>query len=221
MPPLGSLPKGRHKLSREQVAASQRTRLIQAAIELGNERGFASLTLTDIVGRAGVARSTFYEYFADKEQCFLAAFDLAADLVLERVLAPLPASDNSSLVQAYNTKFLNLCLKEPDLARLVVANVGSLGPVAAERQRATRDRLAKGLVNLRKVLRRANPTLAPISHIRALAIVGAITEVLQHAFHQKGGNAIPALQAELATIMRALLEAPPAIASGRSTLRGK
>ncbi|MGH8505749.1 MAG: TetR/AcrR family transcriptional regulator, partial [Stenotrophobium sp.] len=83
---MKSLPKGRHSLSREQVAASQRTRLLKAAVELGTERGFASLTLTDIVSRAGVARSTFYEYFADKQQCFLESFDYAADRVLKRVL---------------------------------------------------------------------------------------------------------------------------------------
>jgi hypothetical protein len=58
MPTLGSLPKGRHGLSREQVEVSQRTRLLQATIELATERGFASLTLSDIVQRAGVARST-------------------------------------------------------------------------------------------------------------------------------------------------------------------
>ena len=210
MRPMRSLPKGRHGLSREEVATSQRTRLIQATIELGNERGFASLTLTDIVSRAGVARATFYEHFADKEQCFLAAFDLAADLVLERVLAPLPSGIQSTPAQIYTGKFLELCQQEPGLAQLVAANVGTLGPAAAERQRATRDRLAKGLVDLRKRLRRRNSRLAPLSHIRALAIVGAIAEVLQHAFHHGGRDAIPALQAELATIMHALLEAPPA-----------
>jgi len=48
---------------------------LRAAVELGTERGFAQLTLSNLVGQAGVARSTFYEYFADKQQCFLEAFD--------------------------------------------------------------------------------------------------------------------------------------------------
>jgi len=210
MLPLKSLPKGRHSLSRDQVAASQRTRLIQATINLANERGFPSLTLTDIVGHAGVARSTFYEHFADKEECFLAAFDLAADLVIERVLAPHPADDNISLVQTYAKKFMELCVREPNLAQLVAANVGTLGPAAAERQRATRNRLAEALVELRNVLRRTDPKIALISHIRALAVVGAISEVLQHAFYQAQSDAIPTLEAEIAAIMHALLEAPPA-----------
>jgi AcrR family transcriptional regulator len=215
----GSLPKGRHKLSRDQVAASQHARLIQATIELGNERGFASLTLTDIVGRAGVARSTFYEYFTDKEACFLAAFDLAADLVLDRVLAPLPDNKHTSLVETYTTRFLDLCIEQPALAQLVAVNVGTLGPAAAERQRATRNRLADGLVALRNVLRRSNPDLAPISRLRALAIVGAVSEILQHAFHQTGRDALPSLHAEIASVMRALLEAPAAAPPARASRR--
>src|SRR5258707_4599092 len=121
MTTLGSLPKGRHGLSREEVEASQRTRLARATIELGTERGFASLTLTDIVGRAGVARSTFYEYFDDKQQCFLEAYDYAADRVLERVLAigPPPADEFASPVHAYIARLLELGLEEPGLVRLV------------------------------------------------------------------------------------------------------
>jgi AcrR family transcriptional regulator len=209
---MESLPKGRHGLSRKQVEASQRTRLLRATIELGTERGFASLTLTNIVGRAGVARSTFYEYFADKEQCFLEAFDYAADRVLERVLAiePPPAAGFASPVHAYIARLMELALEEPGLVRIVAADAETLGPAAAERQRAIRGRLADGLVALRDFLRHEDPQLAPITHVRALAIVGAITEVLQHAFYSKGIDALPALQAELVAIVLALLEAPPA-----------
>ena len=208
---MGSLPKGRHGLSRQEVEASQRTRLLRATIELGTEHGFAALTLSDIVRRAGVARSTFYEYFADKQQCFLEAFDYAADRLLEHVLAiePPPTGDFASPVHAYTARLLELCLQEPGLVRLVAADAETLGPAAAERQRAIRGRLADRLVTLRDYLRADDPALAPITHIRALAIVGAITEVIQHTFYASGMGALPDLQPQLATIVLALLEAPP------------
>jgi AcrR family transcriptional regulator len=206
----GSLPRGRHSLSREEVAASQRTRLLRATVELGAERGFASLTLADIVGRAGVARSTFYEHFADKQDCFLEAFDYAADRVLEHVLAigPPPPGDHASPVHAYIARLLKLTVEEPGLVRLVAADGEALGPAAAQRQRAVRARLADGLVALRDFLRQDAPQLAPITQTRALAIVGAITEVLQHTFYTSGVEALPALQAELSTTVLALLAAP-------------
>lgn len=208
---MGALPRGRHGLSREVVEHSQRTRLLQAAIELGTEDGFASLTLADIVGRAGVARSTFYEYFPDKEQCFLAAFDYAADRVLDRVLAlgPPPAGDHATPVHRYVARLLELCDEEPGLVRLVAADAEALGPAAAERQRAIKGRLADGLVALREFLRRDAPQLGPITPLRAIAVVGAITGVLQHALYAGGENTLATLQAELATIVLALLEAPP------------
>ncbi|MGH2859078.1 MAG: TetR/AcrR family transcriptional regulator [Solirubrobacteraceae bacterium] len=210
MPAIGPLPKGRHGLSREEVAASQRARLLQATVELGTERGFASLTLTEIVRRAGVARSTFYEHFADKQTCFLETFDYAADRVLEHVLAigRAPTGDYATPVPAYIARLVELCLQEPGLVRLVAADAEALGPAAAERQRAIKDRLADGLVALREFLRHDDPRLAPITQIRALAIVGAITEVLQHTLHTSGIDSLRTLQPELATIVLALLEAP-------------
>jgi len=212
MSTLGSLPKGRHGLSREEVETSQRTRLLRATVELGTEHGFASLTLTDIVHRAGVARSTFYEFFADKQQCFLETFDYAAERVLEHVLAigPPPAGDFTSPVHAYIARVLELALEEPGLVRLVTADAEALGPAAAERQRSIRSRLADGLVALRNFLRHDDPRLGPITHVRALAIVGAVTEAVKHTFYTAGIEGLPALQAELATIVIALLEAPPA-----------
>lgn len=209
---IRSLPKGRHGLSREEVETSQRTRLLQAAIELGTERGFALLTLSDIVGRAGVARSTFYEYFVDKEHCFLDAFDYAADRVLARVLTigrP-PDGGFASPVDAYIARLLELAVEEPGLVRLVATDAETLGPAAAERQRTIRGRLADGLVALRDYLRRDDPKLAPISQVRALAIVGAITEVIKHTFYTAGIDALPALGPELSTVVLALLEASDA-----------
>jgi AcrR family transcriptional regulator len=215
---MEALPKGRHGLSREEVVASQRTRLLRATVELGTERGFASLTLSDIVGRAAVARSTFYEHFADKQQCFLETFDYAADRVLERVLVlgPPPAGDFATPVHAYIATLLELVVEEPGLVRVVAADAETLGPAAAERQRAIKSRFADGLVALRDYLRRDNPELKPISQTRALAIVGAITEVLQHTFHASGTAALPTLQRELATIVLALLEAPAGNATNSS-----
>jgi AcrR family transcriptional regulator len=212
MPAMAPLPKGRHGLSREEVESSQRTRLLQATVDLGTERGFASLTLTDIVRRAGVARSTFYEYFSDKQQCFMEAFDYAAQRVLERVLTlgPPPAGDFSARVNGYISRVLELGLEEPGLVRLVAADAVALGPAAATRQRAIRAQIADGLVTLRDYRRREEPDMTPITQVRALAIVGAITEVLQHAFYSSGIEALPALQPELAAIVLALLEAPPA-----------
>ena len=80
-------PRGRHRLPREVVARSQRDRLLEAAIRVVAEKGYAALTIGDLTGAAGVSRTTFYELFDGKEDCFLAAYDNAVDALVRRVTA--------------------------------------------------------------------------------------------------------------------------------------
>ena len=65
------------ELGRERVSEVQRVRLLTALLEIGAERGAANVTVAHVVQRARVSRRTFYELFADREECFLAAFDEA------------------------------------------------------------------------------------------------------------------------------------------------
>src|ERR1700737_2743257 len=92
---LGRLPSGRHGLTREAVAASQRGRLVFAMVKAVAEKGYAAVTVTDVVEGANVSRRTFYEQFPDKETCFLAAFDTGVELVLGRMREAAAGLDRS------------------------------------------------------------------------------------------------------------------------------
>lgn len=81
----GRLKSGRHGLTRAAVVASQRGRLLDAMAQVVAEKGYATVTVADIVERAEVSRRTFYEQFADKEECLLAAFDIGVELLMGRI----------------------------------------------------------------------------------------------------------------------------------------
>src|SRR5690242_15400907 len=66
------LPRGRHKLPREAVRASQRERLLRAMAELVGEQGYQATTVPQVVAAARVSRNTFYGFFTDKTECFIA-----------------------------------------------------------------------------------------------------------------------------------------------------
>lgn len=78
-----ALPRGRHRLSREDVRASQRGRLLLAMAESVAEKGYVRTSVADVLKRSRVSRETFYQHFSDKEQCFLTVLDQSARL-LER-----------------------------------------------------------------------------------------------------------------------------------------
>jgi AcrR family transcriptional regulator len=131
---LGPLPAGRHGYSREQVAHHQRERLIAGLAEAVSEKGYAAVTLTDIVKQAKVSRRIFYANFEGKEQCFLAAFEVVVahlrELVAEAV-AGIPGWPQRAI--AAGRAVLGFLAAEPDLARLCLVESRGAGPAVTGR----------------------------------------------------------------------------------------
>ena len=68
-------------LPRGRVTEIQRSRMLAAALEAVEEVGYARMTVAQVIGRAKVSRKTFYDVFADREDCFLAALEQAVSQV--------------------------------------------------------------------------------------------------------------------------------------------
>src|SRR5215218_1105093 len=80
------LPRGPHNLTRDDVLSSQRQRMLEAMAASVADKGYAGTTVSDVVAGAGVSRKTFYEHFRDKEDCFLAAFDVGVERLLGAIV---------------------------------------------------------------------------------------------------------------------------------------
>jgi AcrR family transcriptional regulator len=116
---LGPLPGGHHGLSPEQVAESQRERLLAAIVEVVGRHGYRDATITEIVKTASVSSRAFYVLFESKEECFLAAFDAVVghlhDLVADASRRP---PDWPHKVVAALRAAVGFFAAEPELARL-------------------------------------------------------------------------------------------------------
>jgi AcrR family transcriptional regulator len=144
------LPRGTHGLDPSLVAASQRTRLLEAVGRAVAEKGYAAGTIDDIVRGAGVSKKTFYEHFADKLDCFLAAYETASDELLEHVRAAQDAAEGEWLARtrAGIRAYLRWLAAEPALARVFLIEVAAAGPKALERRERLRDRYAERMREL-------------------------------------------------------------------------
>ena len=80
------LPHGPHGMGREAVARHQRARLYGAMIEAIDRQGYKATTVAHVIALAGVSRRAFYEQFANKEDCFLATYDIAVARAKKRML---------------------------------------------------------------------------------------------------------------------------------------
>jgi AcrR family transcriptional regulator len=131
---LGPLPAGRHGYSREQVAHNQRERLIAGLASAVAEHGYRAVTITHITGQAQVSRRVFYANFEDKEQCFLAAFEVVAGHIRElaaEAVAPLDGWAERAIAAARSV--LGFLASEPDLARLCLVESQGAGPTVSAR----------------------------------------------------------------------------------------
>jgi AcrR family transcriptional regulator len=135
------LPRGRHRLTREEVFASQRGRMLEAmAVAVGN-KGYTGVAVADVVAGAGVSRETFYQHFADKEKCFLAAYEMAVDTMrraMTDALAGRPADPLARFDRALRS-YLDLLSSEGAIARVFLVDVYAAGPRALERRREVQD----------------------------------------------------------------------------------
>jgi AcrR family transcriptional regulator len=66
--------------------------MLEAIAQAVAMKGYAGTTVGDVIARAGVSRKTFYEQFADKEDCFYAACTYVADSLYDTVARAIDAA---------------------------------------------------------------------------------------------------------------------------------
>jgi len=131
-------------IGRSGTERHQRGRLEGAMVAAVAKHGYAETTVAELVGLAGVSKSTFYTHFPSKEECFLATFGTIVDEASSRVSIAYRsrgAEDSQgglegSLSAAFR-QFAAIVEEEAVPATLVVVDSLTLGQAALDqRQRA-------------------------------------------------------------------------------------
>jgi AcrR family transcriptional regulator len=205
------LPRGSHGLDRRLVVASQRTRLLEAVGRAVAEKGYADTTIDDIVRGAGVSKKTFYEHFADKQDCFVSAYEAAAEQLFERVRdAHLRDPDDDWLerTRAGIGAYLRWLAAEPALARVFLIEVGAAGARAAESRERLRDRYAQLLAELQEDARTDFPELPELPSEIFHAVVAAVDDIVVRKIREGGAEDLLRLEPILRYLQVSLLAGP-------------
>jgi AcrR family transcriptional regulator len=167
----------------EAVARHQRGRLQGAMVEAVARHGFGETTLRELVSLAGVSKSTFYEHFKDKQDCFLATFDDVIQEIDRRVgdAFDRPGDVREKLVAGVRT-LMDLAAEEQAAASLVVIDSLTLGAAAVpHRERAS--------LRFERLIEKAfaeSPSPRTASALTVRGIVAGIRNCIYH--HLRAGN---------------------------------
>lgn len=162
-------------------------RAIRAFAVVVAEKGYARTTVDEVVARAGMSATTFYDNFAGKEDILVAAIDSAGAQTVAAAVPPFErAADWPHGLRAAYSAVFNFLASRPALARLVMSEIYAAGPTAVERRveamRPLRAMIEQGLERAPET-----PRIAPE------LIAGGISTLAYRAIRDRGPGALPAL----------------------------
>jgi AcrR family transcriptional regulator len=186
------LPSGRHGLPRSYVIRNQRERILDAVVNVVGDGGYAAMTIEDVIVYAGVSRRTFYDHFANKEEAFLAAYELIVDQLIGAVSAAFGSGSTwVHQVRRGLAAFLNSLAIEPRAAHVCIVEILAGGRRALEHRAAAMERFREFLV----------PAPADIGHevpeLTATTVIGGVYEVVYTKVLAGETEALPGLLPEL------------------------
>jgi len=204
---LAVLPRGRHAAPRDVVRQTQRARMLDAMVQSVAEKGYARVAVADVVERAGVSRKTFYEQFANKEECFVAAYDDGVDRLLAAIDAALAtlAPDWLAAARRAVEVYLDAMAASPAFARAFLIEALGAGPVALARRRAVQDRFAAQLEAVHRRARADIPEIPEVPPHTFQAVVGAVNELVTAHVLERGAQTLPELADAIVDVQLALL----------------
>jgi AcrR family transcriptional regulator len=170
------------------VAHDHVGRICAAMAEVSARVGYAATTVDDVAAEASISLSTFYDYFASKEDAFVAACDVG---VVQASAAWLPAFERApdwqQGVRALSDSLLAHLSVEEAWARMGVVEALAAGPRGMERHH-------KGVAALAAALQPGFEQAPEVPEIAAEAIAGGVYALVYEHIGRHGTGRLAELQ---------------------------
>ena len=199
------LPRHPHRLSREDVARSQRGRILRAVADSVAAKGYAATSVAEVIARAGVSRSTFYELYDGKESAFLDAY-AGIELVHRQLLDSFRAGLTPvEMVRGAVRAHLASLADEPAFAWMFFVEAVVAGPRILSRRRAATESFLDVLTAMVEHARSVDPSVPPPDRELLLAFVGAARELIASHLLNNEAWSLSELEVPIVTVAERLL----------------
>jgi len=189
----------------------QKHRLFDAAATVFSKVGYAEASAEAISRQAGMSKATFYEHFANKEECLVALFEYAAASFLEELVAASRGAERGfeERHSAGLHAILEAIEENPALAQAILIETVGAGPRLAELRIEALNGFAQ--VMYEQTVRAAALTGGPAfaSPDEAFAIVGATFELVSRQLRTAQAKSVLDLQPLIERLIIGLLSQPP------------
>ena len=168
---------------RDVVERSQRERLYAAMVAVATEIGYGRTRVSDLTAMAGVSRTTFYRYFAHKEECFLATLDELIEAALSFTAQQVSRQGGwEERARRGVDAFTSLIVRQPAAARLCLVESYAAGPAATDRV----DAAMSGFEQLMAYVFSQNPEGGDeMPPLLVSALIGGVRKIAHSRLHRR------------------------------------
>jgi len=157
----------------------QRRDLLRAAVRLAGRNGYEGTRVADIVAEAGLSKSTFYEHFASKEECFVELHRRTSSQMLRGAVdiaeATLDRGPYECLIAVIRS-LVGYADRNPRLAEVLRAELGSSQPAVRDHREDNLRRVIDFFATLARRL--GTPLPDPEIDLNATILVRGVTDIL-------------------------------------------
>ncbi|MEY4268130.1 MAG: hypothetical protein RIS90_2665 [Pseudomonadota bacterium] len=187
-------------------ARAHRRRLLEGMASAVAVKGYAAVTIADIVREAGVSRRTFYEQFASRPDCLIALYEAASERALAVLRSALdPGRSWQEQLEPVLAAYLASLASNPALLRTLYIEIWGLGPPGL----AARRRVNQAIAGFMLEVINQSPVAPALRPEMALAVVGGVNELILQAIEQDRVAQLTDIAVTGAELVRAVLAGEP------------
>jgi AcrR family transcriptional regulator len=169
----------------------RRRRIADAALDLFATRGYNATSVEDVVERARMSKSAFYEFFTSKEHCFRDLLSEEGGALIHDVLTSAAAGrDHHERLRFGITTFVNSCFERSSVARLLIVESVGLSEGVDDVRHELQGRFADAVGEEVRHAMAHDPFYADKDpRVFGRAVVGAVSDAVGHFLTHPGMEA--------------------------------